>query len=79
MRKLFETKLNSRNLIKRINTWAVPLVWYLGPFLKWKREELQEWPRENKTKALKWRDKIDCVKKSRGLASIEDRVNTSIR
>ena len=25
-RKLLETKLNNRNLIKRINTWAVPLV-----------------------------------------------------
>ena len=34
-RKLLETKLNSRNLIKRINTWAVPLVRYSGPFLKW--------------------------------------------
>ena len=33
-RKLLETKLNSRNLIKGINTWAVPLVRYSGPFLK---------------------------------------------
>ena len=32
--KLHETKLNSRNLIKGINTWAVPLVRYSGPFLK---------------------------------------------
>ena len=32
-RKLLETKLSSRNLIKGINTWAVPLVRYLGPFL----------------------------------------------
>ena len=30
-RKLLETKLNSRNLIKGINTWAVPLVKYSGP------------------------------------------------
>ena len=28
MRKLRETELNSRNLIKGINTWAVPLVRY---------------------------------------------------
>ena len=27
-RKLLETKLSSRNLIKGINTWAVPLVRY---------------------------------------------------
>ena len=39
-RKLLETKLSSRNLIKGINTWAMPLVRYSGPFLKWTREEL---------------------------------------
>ena len=41
-RKLLETKLNSRNLIKGINTWAVPLVRYSGPFLKWTRDELKQ-------------------------------------
>ena len=41
-RKLLETKLNSRNLIKGINTWAVPLVRYSGPFLKLTREELKQ-------------------------------------
>ena len=40
IRKLLETKLNSRNLIKGINTWAVPPVRYSGPFLKWTRDEL---------------------------------------
>ena len=40
-RKLLETKLCSRNLIKGINTWDVLLVWYSGPFLKWTREELK--------------------------------------
>ena len=33
-RKLLETKLSSRNLIKGINTRAVPLVRYSEPFLK---------------------------------------------
>ena len=33
-RKLLETKLPSRNLIKGINNWAVPLVRYSGHFLK---------------------------------------------
>ena len=37
-RKLPETKLSSGNLIKGINTWAVPLVRYSGLFLKWTRE-----------------------------------------
>ena len=33
-RKLLEIKLSRRNLIKGINTWAVPLVRYSGPFFK---------------------------------------------
>ena len=37
-RKLLETKLSSRNLIKGISTLAVPLVRYSGPFVKWIRE-----------------------------------------
>ena len=40
-RKLLETKLTRRNLIKTINTWAVHLVRYSGPFLKWIRDELK--------------------------------------
>ena len=40
-RKLLETKLSSRNLIKGISTWAVPLVRYSGPFLKWTKDELK--------------------------------------
>ena len=40
-RKLPETKLSSRNLMKGINTWAMPLVRYSRPFLKWSREELK--------------------------------------
>ena len=44
-RKLLEAKLSSRNLIKGINTWAVPLVRYSGPFLKWTREELKQMKR----------------------------------
>ena len=33
-RKLLEAKPSSRNLIKGISTWSVPLVRYSGPFLK---------------------------------------------
>ena len=39
-RKLLETKLSGRNLIKGIDTWAVSFVRYSGPFLKWTRDEL---------------------------------------
>ena len=41
-RKLLEPKLYCRNLIKGINTWAVSLVRYSGPFSKWTREELKQ-------------------------------------
>ena len=41
-KKLLETKLSGRNLIKGINTWDVPLVRYSGPFLKWTRDELKQ-------------------------------------
>ena len=37
-RKLLETKLSRKNLIKWINIWAVPIVRYSGPFLKWTRD-----------------------------------------
>ena len=40
--KLLETKLSSRNLIKGINTWAVLLIIYLGPFLKSTRDDLKQ-------------------------------------
>ena len=38
-RKLLETKLCCRNLIKGLNTGTVAIVRYMGPFLKWKMEE----------------------------------------
>ena len=47
-RKLLETKLSSRNLIERINTWAVPPVKYSGPFLKWTRDELKQMDQRTK-------------------------------
>ena len=52
-RKLLETKLCSRNLIKVIDTWAVPLVRFSGPFLKWTREELKQIDERTKKKKKK--------------------------
>ena len=37
-RKLLLIKLSHRNLIKGINTWAVPLIAYSEHFLKWARD-----------------------------------------
>ena len=88
-RKLHETKLSGRNLIKVINIWAVPLVRYSGHFLKWTREELKQ--RDQRTrklmtmhKTLHPRDDVDRLYASRkeggrGLACIEDNVDASIQ
>ena len=43
-RKLIETKLSGRNLIRGIDIWAVSLVRYSGLFLKW--INLIKWTKE---------------------------------
>ena len=88
-KKLLETKLNSRNLIKGIDTWAVLLLRYSGPFLKWNRDELRQMNQRTRKlmtmhKALHLRDDVDRLYVSRkeggrGLASIEDSVDASIQ
>ena len=88
-RKLLETKFNSRNLIKGIITWAVPLVRYSGHFLEWTREELKQMDQRTRKlmtmhKALHPRDDVDRLYVSRkeggrGLFSIEDSVDASIQ
>ena len=88
-RKLLETKLSSRNLIKGINTWAVPRVRYSGAFLKWTRVELKQMDQRTRKlmtmhKALHPRDDVDRLYVSRkeggrGLASIEDTADASIQ
>ena len=88
-RKPLETKHNSRNLIQGINTWAVPLFRYSGPFLEWTRDELRQIDQRTEKlmsmhKALHPRDDVDRLYVSRkevgrGLASIEDSVDASIQ
>ena len=80
---------NSRNLIKGINSWDVPLIRYSGPFLKWTRDELKQMDQRTRKlmtmlKALHPRDDVDRLYVSRkeggrGIASIEDSVDASIQ
>ena len=42
VRKVLETKLNSGNVFKAINTWAVSVVRYSAAFLGWSRLQLEE-------------------------------------
>ena len=79
--------LCSRNLIKGMNTWAVPLVRYSEPFMKWTSEELKQMDqriRKLMQKALHPRDDGDRLYVSkkeagRGLTRIEDSVDASIQ
>ena len=61
IRKYLEIKLCGRNLIKGINTWAVPLVRYSGLFLKWTKEELRQM--DEKTRKLMTMHKawVECL------------------
>ena len=88
-RNLLETKHSSRNLIKGINTWAVPLVRYSGRFLKWTRYELKQMDQRTRKlmtmhKALHPGGDVDrqYVSRKEGgreLASIEDSNDISIQ
>ena len=83
--KLLETKLSGRTPYQR----AVPLVRYSGHFLKWTRDELKQMDQRTRKimtmhKALHPRDDVDRLYISRkeggrGLASIEDSIDTSIQ
>ena len=42
VRKVLETKLNSGNVFKAINTWAVSVMRYSAALLGWSRLQLEE-------------------------------------
>ena len=76
-RKLLETKPNSRNLTEKVNIWAVHLVRYLEPFLKWTREKLQQMEQRTRKlttmhKALHPRDRVDRLYMSKKKKEEED-------
>ena len=85
-KKLLETKLYSRNIIKGMNTWSVSLVRYSGLFLKYTREELKQMDERTRKlmtmhKALHPRDDVDKLyvsrkARGRGFASIETILTT---
>ena len=88
-RKLLETKLYSRNLIKRINTWTDLLVRYLGSLLKLPRTELKQMDQRTRKlmtihKALYPRDDVNRLhmprkRGERGPTSTEHTVDASIQ
>ena len=87
-RKVLESKLNSGNLIRAINTWAVSLVRYSAAFIGWTHTELEGLDRKTRKLmtmhgALHPRSDIDRLylprsEGGRGLIGIEDTVTVAI-
>ena len=85
VRKILETKLNDGNIIKAINTWAIPILSYSAAFLNWTISDLQEMDKRTRKlmtmhNALHPRSTIDRLyiprsEGGRGLLSVEDSVN----
>ena len=87
-RKLFKTKLCSRNLIQEINSWVVSLVKYWELFSKWTRKELRQIDQRTNMlmtihKALHLREDIDSIcqekEEEEDLGKIEDCMDMSIQ
>ena len=41
LRKVLKSKLNGRNIIRGVNTWAASLIRYAAAFASWRKSELQ--------------------------------------
>ena len=41
LRKVLKSKLNAGNLVRGVNTWAIPLLRYSAAFVSWRKRELQ--------------------------------------
>ena len=87
VRKVLQSKLNGRNMVQAINTWAVSSLRYSAPFIEWTREELRTMDRRMRRKmrrimmtmhkALHPRDSVCRLylprkEGGRGLIAVED-------
>ena len=88
MRKLLETNLNSGNVFKVNNTWAVSVVRYSAAFLGWSRLQLEEIGRRTRKLLTMYngfhpKSNVDQMYPSRneggrGLIGVQDTVKTAI-
>ena len=84
-----KSKLNSGNLVRGVNTWAVSLIRYSAAFVSWRKSELQAIDRKTRKLftiygALHPTSDVDRLyiptkEGGRGLISIEDSVELAIR
>ena len=88
LRKVLKSKLNGRNLVRRVNIWAVPLLRYSAAFVSWRKTELQAIDRKTRKLftiygALHPKSDVDRLyiprkEGERGLISTEDCVELAI-
>ena len=89
LRKVLKSKLNGRNLVRGVNTWAVSLLRYSGAFVSWRKSELQTIDRKTRKLFIIYGalhpksdvDRLYISTKEGGssLISTEDRVELPIR
>ena len=89
LRKVLKSKLNGRNLVRDVNTWAVSLLRHSAAFVSWRKSELQAIDRQTSKLftiygALHPKSDVDRLYKprkegERGLISIDDCVELAIR
>ena len=89
LKAILKSKLNSGNIVKAINSWAVPIIRYGAGIVDWKKSELRNLDTKtrkflNMYQALHPRSNVDRLyvprsKGGRGLQSIEECVNTEKR
>ena len=89
LRKVLKSKLNGRNLVCGVNTWAVSLIRYSAAFVSWRNSELQAIDRKTRKlltiyRALHPKSDVDRLyiprkEGGRGLISRKDCVDLAIR
>ena len=89
LKSIMKSKLNAGNIVKAINTWAVPVIRYTAGIIDWRKDELKIIDRKTRKimtlfRALHPRantDRLYIPRKEggKGLMNIEDCVNIEIR
>ena len=89
LRKVLKSKLDDGNLVRGVNTWELSLLRYSAAFVSWRKSELQAIDRKTRkfftiygalhSKSDVGRLHIPRKEGGRGLISIEDRVELTIR
>ena len=89
LRKALKSKLNGRNFVRGVYTWAISLLRFLAAFVSWRKSELQAFDRKTRHLLTIYgashpKSDVDILyiprkEGGRGLISIEDCVELAVR